>query len=89
MDQHPNQFPVIIDGPGDYRTRNGKRVTIHEVASKKAGDDCMEFCAKGSFWKSPKNMGENPEYGIWHVSGLSRAVYVHQTDIVGKWLNDS
>lgn len=89
MDQHPNQFPVIINSPGDYRTRNGKRVTIHEVAPKKAGDDCMEFCAKGSFWRSHKNMGENPEYGIWHVSGLSRGIGVHGTDIVGKWLNDS
>ena len=82
---HPNQLPVIIDSPGDYRTRNGRRVTIHEIKPTKAGHDCLEFCAKGSFWKSHEKMGINPEYGIWHVSGLSRGIGINQNDIVQKW----
>ena len=82
---HPNQLPVIIDSPGDYRTRSGKRVTIHEIKPKKAGHDCMEFCAKGSFWKSHSERRKKTECGIWHVSGLSRGIGTHQSDITEKW----
>ena len=81
---HPNNYPTIIDGPGDYITRNHKRVTIHEVKEQK-DNTCMEFRAKGSIWKSNDKMGNNPEYGIWHVSGVSRAVGIYGKDIVGKW----
>lgn len=71
-------LPVIIDGPGDYTTRNGRRVTIHAIKGPST------FAAKGSIWKHKDRMGTNPDYGIWHVSGRFVFVGEHSLDIVKK-----
>ena len=46
----PNDLPDIVDGPGDYVTRDGRRVTIHEVKSPSA-PDTTSFGASGAIWK--------------------------------------
>jgi hypothetical protein len=43
----------LITGPGDYCTRRGKRVTIHEIKHHPGRGGITEFPAKGSFWKKP------------------------------------
>ena len=79
-----NNLPTVIDAPGDYVTRSGRRVTIHEVKQPKSSD-CTEFLAKGSIWKKTDRMGINPEYQIWHISGRCFPLRESKIDIVGKW----
>ena len=79
----------IIDGPGNYRTRSRKRVTIWEIKYPplyEVGFTC--FPATGSIWKTLKAMGENPPYGIWQLNGRYRVLNEHPLDIVEKELID-
>lgn len=71
-------LPVIIDAPGEYVTRLGKKVTIHAIH----GPGFFE--AKGSVWKTANKMGNNPQYSIWHVSGRHMPLAETTRDIVGK-----
>lgn len=80
-----NELPVVIDVPGDYRLRNGSRVTIHEIAPTTTLATSASN-AKGSIWKKPEKMGINPEYFCWHISG--KATFGpgdSAKDVVSKW----
>lgn len=79
----PNDLPTIIDECGDYRTRDGRRVTIHAI--KPATPGTTSFNAKGSIWKNPERIGLNPPYEIWHVSGRCLPLELSGRDIVGHW----
>lgn len=78
----PNCLPTIIDAPGDYVARNGNRVTVHHIAPPCKG--VTQFAAKGSIWRKPTAMGQNPPYSIWHISGRYYALGEHPLDIVKK-----
>jgi len=78
--------PIVITGPGEYRCRNGKRVTIHEIKyppNYTAG--CCAFSAKGSIWRKVIAMGLNPPYGIWRTTGQFRPDSEHPLDVVAKY----
>jgi hypothetical protein len=74
-----NDLPVLIDEPGNYKTRNGKMVSIHEI---RKGTSTFE--AKGSIWKHVNKMGVNPTFGVWHVSGRSSTFGETNLDILKK-----
>lgn len=79
-----NDLPTIINECGDYRTRNGRRVTIHEI--KPAGPPgTTSFSAKGSVWKTTGRMGLNPHYDAWHTSGRLLPLRLSPWDIVEHW----
>ena len=61
-----NELPVIIDGPGKYRTRDRHTVTIHEVAPTRTLAETA-YSAKGTLHLG-KPWRADP-YTIWHVSG--------------------
>lgn len=75
-----DELPTIIDGPGDYVTRKGQRVTIHEVSN---GPET--FKAKGAMWRMFRGKLSAKGYAIWHISGRYEAVHERTRDIVGKW----
>ena len=85
-----NRLPVVIDGPGEYVTRSGKRVTIRDIkvyASQPNGPlrhEVTAFEAKGEVWRKT-NTKLLKDWDIWHLSGRYRAVGEHRLDIVGKW----
>lgn len=79
-----NELPTVITTPGDYRTRNGRRVTIHGIKPTTTLATTA-FSADGSVWKTPTQMGINPQYSIWHVSGRHRTWEERGWDIIGKW----
>jgi hypothetical protein len=74
-----DMLPVIIDGPGEYLTRGGGRVTIHDV------DGRGTFNARGSKWKMFRGKDRPRVYGIWHRSGRHMPLNEVLNDIVGKW----
>lgn len=86
-----NKLPVIIDGPGVYITRNGKRVNIHAVKlyNDPTGTyDRLEvtaFEAKGAVERMFRGKPKFKGYDIWHVSGRYKACNeLHPLDIIGK-----
>lgn len=75
----------LIDGPGLYLTRNGRKVTIHEIKfppGYEEGNTC--FPAKGSIWKKKNDIGINPPYGIWQLDGKRSIFGDHPLDIISK-----
>ena len=79
-----SDLPVIVTQPGDYVTRDGRRVTIHEVTQ------AMEYTyrAKGAFWKMYRGKVRPRGFQAWHVSGRLDVVRETAGDIVGPWLSD-
>lgn len=76
---------MLIDQPGTYQTRSGKKVTIHEIRfPPNYQPDCLAFPAKGSVWKTLNNIGNNPEYGIWTQQGKYGSINDHPLDIIEK-----
>lgn len=73
-----NDLPTIIDGPGEYLTRDGGRVTIHDVDGKGT------FSARGSKWKVYRGKWRPRLYGIWHTSGRYLPLREDENDIVSK-----
>lgn len=71
-------LPVIIDGPGEYLTRDGGRVTIHDV------DGRGTFSARGSKWKMFRGKLRPRIYGIWHISGRYKPLREDANDIISK-----
>jgi hypothetical protein len=72
-------LPPIITGPGDYRTRDGRRVTIHEVAKGKT------HAATGAIWTLFRGKLRPRGYRGWELSGRSM-LHERPSDIVGPWV---
>jgi hypothetical protein len=71
-----NDLPVIIDEPGEYVTRDGRRAVI----------DCFgngTFSAKGTLF-TKRTVRTVKHYEIWHPSGRCVAVGESKRDIVAK-----
>ena len=78
-----NDLPVVVDGPGDYVTRDGRRVTIREVHDSTPGT--TSFGAKGSLWTERRGVLRARGHDIWHISGRHMVLRETSRDIVGRW----
>ena len=78
-----NSLPTIIDAVGDYVTRNGGKVTIHEIKDK-TNPDTTSADAKGSLWKEFRGNFVPKDFGIWHISGRKFILTESPNDIIGK-----
>lgn len=75
-----DDLPVVVDGPGNYRTRDGRLVIVCAVTKLGA------FRAKGTIFSPPKlgKVNGRNRYDIWHVSGRALPVNEVSYDIVSK-----
>lgn len=73
---------TVIDGPGLYRTRDGRQVVIHSVQPRSTG---YTFRAKGSIFKMFRGKVVPRGHQVWHVSGRLLPVKISHSDILGKW----
>lgn len=71
---------VLIDKPGDYITRDGRRVTIHAIT-----EGHYTFPCKGALWRMYRGELRPRGYDTWMRSGYHLAVGEHGADIVGPW----
>jgi hypothetical protein len=74
-------LPVIVTGPGEYVTRDGRQVTVREIGTT------ATFCVYGSIWIEFRGKHRNES---WHPNG--RATFVEsgrKCDIVGPWTGES
>ena len=67
----------MINTTGDYRTRDGSKVTITEI---RLGTSTFE--AKGQVWKMFRGKLVPRGYDIWKVDGNHNAIGEHRLDIV-------
>ena len=82
-----NDMSVIVDGPGEYVTRNGGRATVFEV--KQGGNpETTRFDAKGDVWRKVRGKFRPVDYTIWHVSGRKYVLNESKDDIVGRYLEE-
>ncbi len=73
-------LPVIIDGPGRYRTRNGRLVVIQELNDPaRASANC-----RGTWYKPNKRGKLVGNYSIWQPNGRFRFLDEHPLDVVAK-----
>lgn len=86
-----NRLPVVIDEPGDYVTRSGRKVSIHAIDRRQVGansqflrHECTAFEAKGQVWAEIRGKLQPCGYDIWHISGFYGAGGQSPLDIVGK-----
>ncbi len=75
-------MPVIITAPGEYMTRDGRKVTIHTVQDARAP---YTFKAKGSIWRMFRGAMRPRGYDVWHVSWRLDMVTEKPGDIVARW----
>lgn len=78
-----SEMPVIVTQPGDYVTRDGRRVTIHEVSPATE----YTYRAKGAFWKMYRGKVRPRGFQVWHISGRLDVVRETAGDIVGPWVD--
>ena len=68
-----------IEPNKDYTTRNGTRVTIHEVTIGSS------FSVKGSVWRMFRGKYVPRTFAVWRPCGQYLAVGISPLDIVGEW----
>lgn len=77
-----SDLPAIVTQPGDYVTRDGRRVTIHEVLPVSSP---YTFKAKGTIWRMVRGAERPRGFQVWHVSGRLDMVDEKAGDIVAPW----
>ena len=69
----------MIVQPGDYITRDGRRVTVREIRGPATA------CVKGQIWKMFRGVLRPRGYHTWTIKGRYRFIGDHQADLVGAF----
>lgn len=76
------RLPVVVSEPGEYVTRDGRRVTVHEVQPQTSP---YTFKVKGQLWRMFRGQCAPRGLQVWHVSGRLDMVQEKAGDIVGRF----
>ncbi len=78
-------LPVIIDGPGQYRTRGGNIAHVDKIRTVNSAKDMPPptFAAFGHI-EHRTTRATRSEFTTWHVSGRNMAISTNSNDIVRK-----
>jgi len=72
---------ISIEEPGNYRTRDGRRVTVHAINPKP-----VTFRVQGAIWKMFRGKVRPRGYTIWTTEGRHDVLRPKACDIVGPWV---
>jgi hypothetical protein len=83
-----NELPVVITGPGEYRTRLNHRVVIEDVRAHGPLYHTYFNCTGTRFRPvTAKYQRATQVWGIWHQSGrFTSSSAEHRHDIIGPWV---
>lgn len=87
---HFNTLPVVINGVGIYRTRDGRLARIHEIKvyTPREGEsprhEVTAFEAKGSAQMMVRGKMVYHGYDCWHVCGRRFPLKESALDIIEK-----
>jgi len=76
------RLPVVVSEPGEYVTRDGRRVTVHDVQPKESP---YTFKVKGQLWRMFRGRCAPRGLQVWHVSGRLDMVIEKPGDIIGRF----
>lgn len=71
-----------VTEPGEYLTRDGRRVTVYEIY---CGSIHYTFPVKGHIWKSFRGKMAPRNRQVWMINGRLNAVGTNGADIVGPY----
>ena len=78
-DRALNLQPTVIDGPGEYLCRDGRRALIHDTTGSTG-----TFSCRGARYRMFRGKERAKGLFIWHPSGRYYAVEESPYDIVAK-----
>ena len=79
--QRLDSLPTVIDGPGEYLCRDGRRALIH---STNGSTSTSTFSCRGARYRMFRGQERARGLFIWHPSGRYYAVDESPYDIVAK-----
>lgn len=82
---HLTTLPVVVTGPGNYLTRDGRKVVVHEVKDARCAGaipPVTEYLVKGTLFTPRPDKADLARYDIWHVSGYILDSRERDDDIV-------
>ena len=77
--QNLDTLPTVIDGPGEYLCRDGRRALIHSTNGSTG-----TFSCRGARYRMFRGQERAKGLFIWHPSGRYYAVEESPYDIVAK-----
>jgi hypothetical protein len=72
-------WPVVIDSPGDYITRDGRRAKVNEISPKPFTFNCKGYIINMA---RRKNVWA---WTTWKPNGQNKSLGESRDDIVDKW----
>ncbi len=78
-DRALNCQPTVIDGPGEYLCRDGRRAQIHDTTNSTG-----TFSCRGSRYRMFRGKERARGLMIWHPSGRYEVLNESPYDIVAK-----
>ena len=82
--QRLDSLPTVIDGPGEYLCRDGRRALIHST-----NGSTSTFSCRGARYRMFRGKERAKGLFIWHPSGRYYAVEESPYDIVAKVAEES
>jgi len=83
-----NLLPIVINAPGMYITRCGKRVQIDTVKDHSDDYTVTRFNCTGNVLTLHPSGRTTRKYAIWHECGLYQGHGINDLDIMGKAESD-
>lgn len=77
-----NEMPVVVGGTGEYVTRDGRRVVVHEVKDHSDNYSVTRFNCKGTVYTKHPSGRTTRRFATWHESGRAVPLQESKTDIV-------
>lgn len=74
------ELETVVDGTGDYVTRDGRRVTVYTISS---GNET--FTVKGAIHRENRGRYQAKDRMTWHKSGRCYPVLPSPDDIIVKY----
>lgn len=68
-----------ITMPGDYATRDGRRVTVRDIRGPATA------CVRGQIWKEFRGAVQPRGNHAWTEDGMFHFIGTHRADIVSVW----
>ncbi|HGE7051739.1 TPA: hypothetical protein ACGCAJ_004732 [Serratia marcescens] len=82
----PGPAPFVITKPGDYVTRDGRRVTVHAIVYQNSAGVNVTFPIKGAIWRMFRGAERPRGLDVWQANGLFNPRDPCDSDIVGPWV---
>lgn len=82
----PGPAPFMVTKPGDYVTRDGRRVTVRAIVTHNSAGAAVTWPVKGQIWRMYRGELRPRGFDIWQTNGMINIAVESDKDIVGPWV---